>query len=174
MQPADATSCFFSRAITLDTDCWLWFRATCEWQSQKGIASNIQTQFLCGFAEQADLAAHYVYINVGQTEAGGVDYAATAGKSDGGGAALVGLGVLAQTGQPIPGITQGFIQKNGADYYFFAGNDDGIWSYIGTHTFAGNTLDTLLLRGFDDGGTPGSSLINVDFVRYGTGVVIRP
>lgn len=174
LQPADNTNCFISKPITLDTDCWLWARATCEGAANRVVSGTVQTYIGFGFGTDGTLTNHFLMTYIGALTTAGSDVSALAQFNHTAGFGNIGEPVYQLNSTNSPEITQVFIQKVSSNYHFFAATDEMAWHYLGTKAYSGNTLDTLVLQSFDDGGAPGSNLINVDFVRYGSGVVIRP
>jgi hypothetical protein len=174
VQPADATSCFMYRSITLDANCWLWARVTVEGAASRAVSATDCTNFIFGLGAEPNLTGHYVYVMLGTTESGGTDYASLAFRNHTAGSGAIGNNIVQVNNTGLAIMTQAFIQKVADVYYCFSAGDEGCWRYHGSVTYSGNTLDNLFIRFYDDGGVPGSTLLNLDFIRYGTGIVIRP
>ncbi len=165
IQPPDNAGVFMSRAHTPPTDGWYWARFTVN-PNSGAIGATNQTYAALYLATDGTVSDHFVGVTVGALNAGGSGYLAMASRNHTAGAANI--GGVAHAAASAARHTQVWIQKNSGTYYFFTASDSLDWFYHGSIAYSGNTLDTLVINTFNDGGSPGTNLINIDFIRHGT------
>jgi hypothetical protein len=168
IQPADATFCTMSQSQTVDTNASLWFRCMPS-QQTTAASATIQNYSMVYMAADGNFSGDGIYVVIQQFATTGPR--ARFAKIISGVTTEIGTSPVFAT-QPFP-ITHGLIQKTGSNYYGWVANETGNWLYLGTTTYAGNTLDNIGMAFFDDGGLPGSRVSYVDFFRY-TATTLNP
>jgi hypothetical protein len=165
IQPPDNVHAYMSRAHTPPSDGWWWVRAVVNPSQSTPTATN-QTLLALYLATDGTVSNHFVGVALGPQLASGTAYSAMAYRNHTAGSAQIG-GVLWAAGS-VARHTQIWIQKNSGTYHFYSASDSLDWYYHGSIAYSGNTLDTLVFDCFNDGGLPGTNLINIDFIRHGT------
>jgi hypothetical protein len=170
-QTADATDCKMYRSITLDTDCFIWFRCAAGWQDGTAVGATTQNSVTMYLSEDSGLFInHYVSISPFTVASGGTSHVGLFGKKDSGGTNSNIGDTIGSTNHPHP-IEFAGLQKIGSVFHGWVANSAGSWLYLSSFTYSGNTLDTIGFNFYGDGETPGSHVFFMDFVRYQSGIV---
>ncbi len=175
-QPADATNCYMTQAITLANGDFVWARG-CASQQTGSASSTVQNFIGLYLSENADpTTGHTLSLILQAWSSVTSTLTCSFNKNDSAGSALVGNRYSSLTDSIAGPQYIGIHRVSSTVYDGWMFNDNGQWIHLGTYTKGGgdtlNTLDNVGFRMFDDGGTPGSRVTFIDFVaRRNTTVV---
>ncbi len=151
IQPPDALAASYTKAFTMPSTGWFYFRCEKDVGEMAGPTSTISNGFSITLTDGS--SNNTVSAFAGPIEWGGSDYSAVRYKVTAG-TPSTGIGPLwADHGDFVE---EALLYKVGTTYHFWFGKG-GVMRYAGSETHA-TTMTTLALGFYDDGGTPGTSV----------------
>jgi hypothetical protein len=166
-QGMDNAGPFISQAVTLDTNCVLWVRF--EMQHQNLSPTSTDFSWLQMAVGTDTTFADYVSVISGRVDSGAGDYDFWGLRRISGANATIGSRTWATGSVPYNHM---ILEKIGTTYHAWGGTDSRLWHYFGSITHA-STMANLMLRFYNDGNLPGTGVVDIDFIRYYNGTLVR-